>query len=60
MSMNGAVIGIVTTHRAQLPIPPDLQTALTACTVAVAGATALAAVVLRVASTTLLTTAATI
>ena len=59
---NGAVIGLiaVTTHRAQLPIPQDLQAALTACTVAVAGTSTLATVVLRFAATTLLTAATTV
>ena len=57
---NGAVTGIiaVTTHQVQLPIPPDLQVALSAWAVAVAGTAALAAVVLRIATAALLATAA--
>ena len=53
--MTGIVV--VTTHEVQRPILPDLQMALTVWTVAVAGTTALAAVVLRIAAATALATA---
>ena len=57
MCGNGAVIGMAVIHRQHKPILPGLQAALTVVSVAVAGTTALATVVLRIAASTTLATA---